>query len=100
MATATETGRTVKIKFSARAMQTGAMAAASTLAHPSAKPGDSRDCAIQITAITDVPTDVTDREVIRRWNETVDLTWLGRSPGTGRHTFAYAEIGHGRMIFT
>jgi hypothetical protein len=85
-------GRSIKIKFS---VHTGAH----TLASPLATPGCNGDASIQIVQITDIPEGVADKDVMKLWEGTTNITWLGHlSEHDGRHVFGYSELGLGLII--
>lgn len=67
-----------------------------TLAHPLAEPGDNRDASVQIRRIVNIPDDIPAHEVIRLFERTCDVTWLGGKPG--RLEFDFSELGEGRII--
>ena len=71
-----------------------------SLAHPAARPGRQSD-AITVVRIDAVPDDVPTADVVRAWEQTVNLTWLTK-PGdpmeSGRFEFDWSEIGAGKII--
>lgn len=74
--------RTMKLKF------TGS--GATTLAHPLARPGCSADGRVRIFEVSDVPSSVSNADLVRLWSYTTNLT--------ERHSFRYEELGYGRII--
>jgi hypothetical protein len=65
-----------------------------TFAHPGAKPGPVRDRARNII-INSIPDDVSNETVRKVYAGIADATWLGSHE---RYTFAWSEIGQGRII--
>jgi hypothetical protein len=66
-----------------------------TFAHPGAKPGPVRDTGARNIIISNIPDDVSNETVRKVFAGTADVTWLGDHEG---HTFAWSELGQGRII--
>lgn len=78
--------RTIKVKT------TEASGGQCTLQHPGAPLGN---CGRVISyQITEIPDNVGTPEVVKLFNETTDLTWLGNP----RHAFRFSELGVGKII--
>ena len=70
--------------------------ASSTIAPDNSPLGNFRDASLQVRKINNVPSHITNAEVLKAWRETSDITWLGgRDP---RLEFDFAEIGGGKII--
>jgi hypothetical protein len=72
-----------------------------TLQHPAADLGvnSQNDHSMVITdEITGVPDDITDSAVVLAWRDTINLSWLGQEEKDSRHTFAFSEIGRGKIV--
>ena len=67
-----------------------------TLADPDSPLGNFRGASLQVRRITDIPDEVSTAEVIRVFERTVDLTWLGGQ--ADRNMFGWAELGEGKVI--
>ena len=70
-----------------------------TLQHPAAPLGcvlspSRRECVATIL-ITDIPDEVPTAAVVLAYRDTVNLSWIGRTP---RYTFRFAELGAGRIL--
>jgi hypothetical protein len=65
-----------------------------TFAHPSARLGAIRDTDKSIVEITSIPDDVDSEAVRRLYAGTADVTYFG----TPRYSFAFDELGQGRII--
>ncbi|GEM_PF-5777048 len=69
---------------------------ATSLAHLSARVGNNKDCSVQIRKITNVPANIKDWQVVKVWQDTVDISWLGGRKG--RMSLKFSEIGAGRIV--
>jgi ribosome recycling factor len=67
-----------------------------TLANPRANLGDSRHSSVQIRQINNIPADVSHLLIIKKWDETCDMTKM--FTGIQRLEFDFAEIGDGRIL--
>lgn len=67
-----------------------------TLANPLALLGDLRQASVQIRQINNIPGDVDHFQVIKKWNETCDMTRI--MTGTQRFEFDFSELGGGRIL--
>ena len=67
-----------------------------TLAHPQSPLGNNHDASVQVRQINDVPEHVTTHELIRLFEHTVDMSWLGRP--CGRCEINFAELGPGKIL--
>ena len=67
-----------------------------TLTNTLALLGDLRQSSVQIRQINNIPADVSHFDVIKKWNETCDMTRI--MTGTQRFEFDFAEIGDGRIL--
>jgi hypothetical protein len=80
--------RNVKVKFSEGAVR-------SLLANPLAPLGGRA----RVQEIRDVPDNVSNADLLRLWDQTIDCTWLGDyDQRQGRLSFAYSELSPGRII--
>ena len=85
--------RTLKLKT---ICNLAASAVHNCLQNPGAKLGMAGN--IRTIEITDIPETATDADVLKAWNETADISWLGNGEEHTRHRFVFGEIGGGRII--
>ncbi|HKT87774.1 MAG TPA: hypothetical protein VJQ59_05030 [Candidatus Sulfotelmatobacter sp.] len=86
--------RTLKLKT---ICNLSASAVHNCLQHPAAKLEMVGN--VRTVEITDIPEDVKNADVLKAWNETADASWLGNDGEYRRHSFQFAEIGGGRIIW-
>lgn len=67
-----------------------------SLAPPTAEPGDNHDKSIQIRRIVNIPAEVDINTVIRVFERTTDITGLGGKKQ--RLEFDWSELGEGKII--
>lgn len=68
-----------------------------SLAHPMA-PLQSGRTGTKVVEITDIPDGTPTATVLKRFERTADLTWLGGISNPGRLSFAFAELGEGVIL--
>ena len=73
-----------------------AMAVHAELQNPLAPLGEIGT--IRTVEITDIPEGVENWQVVKAWRETADISYLGNDLKYPRHTYAFSEIGNGRII--
>ena len=57
--------------------------------------GSFNKTSIQIRKINNIPNDVSDSEVIKKWDKTYDLT---SKTGAQRFEFDFCELGEGKIV--
>ena len=67
-----------------------------SLQHPSAALGEVGT--VRTIEITEIPKGVENWQVLKAWRETTDASYLGNDLKYPRHSYAFAEIGNGRII--
>lgn len=53
---------------------------------------------VRTIEVTEIPDDVEDWQVLKAWRETADISYLGNDLKYPRHSYAFSEIGNGRII--
>lgn len=67
-----------------------------SIANPSAALGEIGT--LRIIEVTEIPDDTPNWEVLKRWNETSDISWLYNDLKYPRHTYRFREIGNGAIL--
>lgn len=70
--------------------------AKTTICDPRSRPGDYKDCGLQIRRINNIPAGISSNKVLIDFINTVDAT--AYTPLSARFEFNYSDLGSGKII--